>query len=509
MRRFRHLIALAVIAAGSYLVTTTSSAATTKPVLRFASATVPTNVNPAIDIDSYVLALAYASIIHVTPNGTPAPGLATSWGYIGSGNSTFQFTLRHGARFSDGSLVTAEAVKKWMIYFHGASGAFAKNIPYSSIQTVGQWHVIIHLSTATPNMQFLLAEPFESGFIGSPEALADPKQLDTSTDGAGPYMLDPSQTVPGDHYTFIPNPHFYDPSAVRFSKVIFSVITQPSTMLAAVETGQLDAGFGDLSTVKQAEADGLSVVTAPLGWVGMLLLDRGATTQNGQPNPLSKLAVRQALNYAVDRKAISSAFIGKYGAPTDEAPTLDGWSPKYANYYSYDPAKAKALLASAGYPHGFTLDALSQSFFGTLGDPFLEGMAKYFSAVGVTLNITPGPTLSGWLPEYLGPNYQATGFVEGPVISAFTTYNNWYGPTAYVKHHGWDDPVLDKLWAEGSRAKDPGVYAKEMMERITTQADEVIVTTSPSFWYVRKDIGGVAYSAATGYPYPTEWYPQS
>jgi peptide/nickel transport system substrate-binding protein len=507
MRRFRHVLALALVAGASCSAATAWSAAS-KPVLRFATATAPTNLNPAIDIDDDVLSLAYASVIHLTPAGTPSPGLATSWGYVGRGNTTFQFTLRNDARFSDGTPVTAAAVKKWMIYFSGEKGAFAKNIPFSSIDTVGQWKVVIRLRTPTPNMQFLLSEPFESGFIGSSKALANPEQLKTHTFGAGPYMLDPSQSVPGDHYTFIPNPYFYDQSAIKFSKVIYRTITQPSTMLAAVQTGQLDAGYGDLSTVKAAQAAGLKVVTAPLGWVGLLLLDRGPLTQNGQPNPLSKLAVRQALNYAVDRKAISKSFIGKYGTPTSEAPTLDGWDSKYANYYPYDPAKAKQLLASAGYPNGFTLNVLSQSFFGTLGDPFLEALANYFSAIGVKLNITPGSSLNSWLPQYLGPNYQGTGFVEGPVISAYTTYNNWYGPTAYVKHHGWSDATLAKLWADGSRAANPAAYAKQLMARLVTQGDEVIVTTSNSFWYVSKHVGGVAYGAASGAPYPTEWYPQ-
>jgi peptide/nickel transport system substrate-binding protein len=482
--------------------------ADTKPVLRFASATAVSNLNPAVDIDSYVLALAYASLIHIQPDGSFAPGLATSWRYVGSGNKTFELELRKDAHFSDGTRVDAQAVKKWIVYFSHEKGAFAKNIPYASIQTVGDWKVVLHLTRGEPNMPFLLSEPFESGFIGSPKAIANPDQLKIHTDGAGPYMVDPADTVPGDHYTFVPNPHYYDQSAIKFSKVVYKTIAQPTTLLAAVQTGQLDAGFGDLSTVNKAAEAGLKVVTAPIGWAGLLLLNRGATTQDGQPNPLSKLAVRQALNYAVDRKTIAQTLIGKYGKATALAPTLDGWDDKVANTYSYDPAKAKQLLAQAGYPDGFTIKTLSMSFFGTLGDPLVQTIAKYFSAVGVKIDITPNASLNDWLPKYLGTDFQATGFTEGPVISAYTTYNNWYGAKAYVKHHGWDDPVLDKLWSDGARSANPGVYAKKMMARIVSQADEVIVSTSNSFWYVSKHLGGVAYSAASGYPYPTEWFPK-
>src|SRR5262249_38691930 len=159
----------------------------------------------------------------------------------------------------------------------------------------------LHLSRAEPRIPFLLSEPFESGYIGSPKALANPNSLKTHTDGSGMYMVDPSETVPGDHYTFVPSPTYRDQSAIKFSKVVYKTISQPTTLLAAVQTGQLDAGFGDVSTVDKAKSAGLNVVTAPLGWAGMLFLNRGATTQDGQPNPLAKLQVRQALNYAVDR----------------------------------------------------------------------------------------------------------------------------------------------------------------------------------------------------------------
>jgi peptide/nickel transport system substrate-binding protein len=507
VRRFLSLIAITLVVGGVSFAATATSAGS-KPELKFASATAITNLNPAIDIDSYVLALAYASLIHMKPDGSFAPSLATSWRYVGSGNKTFELNLRKNARFSDGTPVDARAVKKWMIYFSGEKGAFAKNIPFKTIQTVGRWKVVLHLARPEPNLPFLLAEPFMSGYIGSPKALAKPQQLKTRTFGAGPYMVDPSQTVPGDHYTFVPNPHYYDPSAIRFSKVTYRTITQPTTLLAAVQTGQIDAGYGDLSTVAKATSAGLTVVSAPIGWTGLLLLNRGALTQDGQPNPLAKLEVRQALNYAVDRQTISKSYIGKYGKPTSQAPTLDGNDPKYASYYSYNPAKAKQMLAAAGYPDGFTLKVLSMSFFGTLGDPILQAIGKYLSAVGVKLDITPNATLNDWLPKYLGPDYQATGFNEGPVISAYTTYNNWYGPKAYVKHHGWNDPVLDKLYRDGAGSKNPGLYAKKIMARLVSQAHELIVSTSNSFWYVSKDLGGVAYSAASGYPYPTEWYPK-
>jgi peptide/nickel transport system substrate-binding protein len=498
-------LALAVTACGS---SSPSEHGTAKPVLRWADATAPTNLDPAIDINQDLASLAYTPIIHLQPNGSYSPGLALSWGYVGTGNKTFQFTLRTDARFSDGTSVTAQAVNQWLRYFAGAKGAFADNIPFKTIQTVGKWKVILHLTRPTPNLPWILSEPDMNGFVASAAALKDPNQLKTRTFGAGPYMLDPSETVAGDHYTYVPNPYYWDKSAIHYSKVIYRTITQPTSMLAALESGQIDVGFGDLSTVNSAAAAGLNVISVPTtGWVGMLLLDRGRNAPSGAPDPLASLDVRQALNYAVDRDAITKAFIGKYGVSTDEMPTSDGWTSSLAHRYAYDPTKAKQLLAAAGYSHGFTLNVLAQGFFGTLGEPYLQAIGKYLSAVGVNLNITNAPTLNGYMPEYLGPDYEATGFIEGPVISAFSTYTNWYGPNAYVKHHGWDDPVLDKLYTNGVTAPDPAIYAKAIVARLVDQADELVVSTRPAFWYTSKNVGGVQFGSVSGSPFPAEWYP--
>lgn len=76
-------------------------------------------LNPAISgggDQSMPIDLAYASLPHINPDGTISPALATSWRYVGTGNTTFELTLRHDARFSDGTPLTASAVKAYFGY---------------------------------------------------------------------------------------------------------------------------------------------------------------------------------------------------------------------------------------------------------------------------------------------------------------------------------------------------------------------------------------------------------
>jgi peptide/nickel transport system substrate-binding protein len=509
--------ALLALAAGSLAgcgnsgATAAAQSGGAKPVLTMGITNYTTTLNPAIaggGDQMMPIDLAYESLIHLKPNGDIGPGLATSWHYIGKTNTEFSFTLRHNARFSDGTPVTASAVKAWLDYaYFKVKGGITASLALKSVEAVGQWTVVLHLSAPNSEMPNLLSEPNMWGFIGSPKAITHPSTLGTGTDGAGPYIAVPSESVAGSTYVFKPNPYYYDQSAVHFSKVVAKIITSPTTMIEAIKSGQLNVAFGDITTAPTAQAAGLNVITTPSDFVQILILDRGPKTPDGKaPNPLASVQVRQALNYGINRTAVTQAILGKYGVPTSEIASSDGYVPGIQNYYPYDPAKAKSLLAAAGYPHGFTLSLTSESVFGTVADPVLEAIAQEYKAIGVTLKITTSPVLPTWASQVLGGSYEATGFIA----TAFAPLSDWYSgqlaPNSAENQHGWDDPTLDKLDKEGEASQSPGQYWKAMTQRIVTQGDEIPVFNFDAFWYTAKNIGGVAFSANNGTPYPSEWY---
>src|SRR5262249_41958618 len=156
-----------------------------------------------------------------------------------------------------------------------------------------------------PIIPRLLVEGGNFGDIGCPKAVANPATLATQTCGAGQYVVVPSKTVIGDHYTYTPNPSYYDQAAIRFSEVDVKIITQPSTMLSAIGAGQLDVAYGDITTADQAAKAGLTVIHEPNGWDGLNIVDRSGTTSK----PIGDVRVRQALNYALDRAAITKGLL--------------------------------------------------------------------------------------------------------------------------------------------------------------------------------------------------------
>ncbi|MEV8516089.1 ABC transporter substrate-binding protein [Dactylosporangium sp. NPDC051484] len=486
--------------------TDASSGSAGKTELRIGLQTAGTSLNPAVNgsgSSTQISALTNAAITHIQPDGSVSPGLATSWHYVGSGNTQFQFTLRQDAKFSDGSPVTSQAVKGWLEYFAKAGGSFAKSIPISSIDTTDDHTVVLHLSSPNPIVPYLLSEVFNIGFVASPAAVADPASLATNPAGAGPYQVVPSESVANDHYTFVPNKHYYDQSKIKYNKVTVKIIPQASTMLAALQSNQLDVASGDVSTAEAASSAGFNVVSGPFGWAGILIIDRSGTTSPA----LADVRVRQALNYAVDRKAIASGVLGKGAIPTSQPITTDGYDPSYDDYYSYDPDKAKALLSAAGYGNGFSLNVICPVYYGAAGCPLTEAVAQDLSKVGVKLTVKNNATQSEHVKLLVGGTYPAAGFLQNPNVPMFQLYGFDFAPKAVLNHPGWNDPTLDKLWQDGSAAADPAPYWKQMTARVVTEAYQLPIASTVAHWYVAKHVTGVKFSPASSSPLPTEWSP--
>ncbi|HEX2314883.1 MAG TPA: ABC transporter substrate-binding protein [Thermomonospora sp.] len=508
-RGLAFVLSTAVLATAS-LTACGGGAATTSGddgVLNVGLTTPPTNLNPAANgsgQQTLYLALANEPLTYLKADGSIGPGLATSWRYVGEGNTKFELTLRTGAKFSDGTAVDAAAVKGWLEYFFFKSGSpFAANIAAKRIETEGTSKVTLHLSEPNPVLPYLLSQVYNIGDVASPAGVAKPASLATQTRGAGPYMIDPAQTVTNDHYTYVPNPHYYDKARIHYKKIVIKVISQPSTMLAAIRSGQIDVAPGDVTTVRQAKSAGLQIISKPSGWDGLIFLDR-----KGKLAPaLGNVKVRQALNYAVDRKTLVKGLLGEYATPTSQPPTLDGHDPALDEHYPYDPARAKALLAEAGYPNGFTLPVTSMGFAQMLGDPVVQAIGKYLAAVGVKLTITSGGTQAQYGTQLFSKKYAATGFVQQPVLPMYMFYVFYLAPKNSLNQHGWNDPGLDKLWSQGAVAADTTETAKAMSRRGVEDAYNLPVASIQSIWYASKNVTGVDFSAGTGFPYPAEWRP--
>jgi peptide/nickel transport system substrate-binding protein len=325
----------------------------------------------------------------------------------------------------------------------------------------------------------------------SPAGLQAKAKLGTHTFGAGPYQLDPSATVAGDHYTFVPNPHYFDKSAVHWHKVVVKAITSPQATLNAMKTNQIDFAVGDASTIGAAKQAGLTITMTPLLWTGVTLADRSGKTAK----PLADVRVRQALNYATDRSAIAKALFPDGGRPTSQLTVPGGYAydPSLDNAYPYDPGKARQLLSAAGYPKGFSLHIVTADYLSM--NLVAQALAQQWQKVGVKLQITDRANANQYSTEAFGAKYPAfmTIFGQQPI---WTEGPSLFLPSALYNPFHSANAQLQQLYDKAAAAS---VAAKAEADRqveawLVHQAWFVPVVTTGLPYYASKRVTGTAVS---------------
>jgi ABC-type transport system substrate-binding protein len=432
--------------------------------------------------------LAYDPLIYKMPDGSYAPGLAESWQYVGSGNTIFEIELRSGVKFSDGAELTADGVKKHLEYYGSAGGPFASRIDqFESIDVTGPLSLRITLKTSNPELPFLFSQRQVTGSIISPDAIDSPDILGTSTAGAGQYMIDTANTVTDQTYTYIPNPNYWNPEAINWEKIVVKIVPEPNAMLSAVMTGEVDYAFGSPRTAGSAAQAGIEVQTQPYVFTQVQIMDR-----NGELIPaLADVRVRQALNYAIDREAVATALYGDYGTANSQSslPGADSWSDEYVNYYPYDPDRAKALLAEAGYGDGISIPMIAYNLQPGQTDA-AAAIASEWAKVGIGTQIIVPVSFSDLVAKY--PGSASWMFFYG-IIPMYFMYSDWFG-SGYANPYGVDDDIIDDLYARASAEPDPATRDQlwvQLQGRLLELAWMVPFGAQHRILYVRPGLKGV------------------
>jgi ABC-type transport system substrate-binding protein len=483
----------------------TGSNKTALPVLKIAAASGITTLNPVLNgtgiPNEYFLDPAYDSLIHRAGDGSFTPGLATKWGYTDTANKVFELTLRSGVKFSDGTTMTAEGVKKWFEYFKTAPGGLfaAQFAGITSIDVVSPLVLRLNLADSNPLWPSNLSQN-RYGYVISPKAIANANSLGTSTDGAGPYVLDKSATVSGSSYTYTPNKYYWDKSRIHWSKIVVTVVTDPNAALSAIQSGQQDFAVGGAKSAAAATAAGVKIKAVPYLWNSVVLMDRG-----GEQIPaLKDVRVRQALNYAVDRKTIAKAVFGKYGVANGSMvlPGFQSYSDAAENEYSYDPAKAKSLLKAAGYPNGFKMKMLVFNRNGTDETVFAQALTGYLSAIGVKADLIDGGDGSTLINDVLAKKYPTWAFF-GQVEEPSSLVAEQLLPTSGVLNpFKTNDKKLLSLYAAAQAA--PAAQLKAALQAvqayIVDQAFYLQVSISDNVYFYSKSITNI--DVSNGQPLP-------
>lgn len=397
---------------------------------------------------------AYASLLDEGNDGQIIAGLADKWGYTGSDNETFELTLRQGLKWADGTPITASDVVASLEYFAKGSGPSSPYLHGMTFAAQGGATVVIKSSSPDPMIPDLLTPEYLAGAIISPAGLQHHASLANATDGAGPYVYDSTQSVPNDHYVYTPNKYYYDQSAIHYKTITIKVIPDMNSALQALKSGQIDFMPGNLDVASSVQgSSSVKVLSTPTLWAGLYLLDRDGAVVPALKDP----RVRQALNFAIDRTAITSAVYGKYGTPLSQpaVPGTDGYSSSDESVYTYDPAKAKQLLAAAGYGKGLTIPVNYGSF-----DPdntkLVQAVQAQLAQVGVTLQLKADSNFGGWVSDLVSKKFAATILSPGAGGSEYFIASSTFMPGGIMNIFGAQDSQLSEAFNALSAASTAG-----------------------------------------------------
>ncbi|WP_320537363.1 ABC transporter substrate-binding protein [Pseudarthrobacter sp. IC2-21] len=403
---------------------------------------------------------AYDSLLLRQPDGKLSPMLATAWKYNDT-NTKLTLDLRTDVTFSDGAKFDAEAAKANLDHFKTANGPqMAQLTAVTGVTVVDADTIELNLTTPDPSLEFYLSQA--AGLMGSPKALGT-EAIKTEPVGSGPYVMDKAATVKDSQSVFTARKDYWNKDLQKFQKVTFKTLTDLTARTNALVSGQVDATLLDPKTGKQAEGAKMTLAANQVDWQGLLLMDR-----DGAKNaPLGNVKVRQAINYAFDRKTILEQVLLGQGTPTSQpfGKESGAWTEELENYYSYDPAKAKQLLKEAGYETGVTLEVPSVPGFETQ----LAVVKQQLADVGITLNV--GSALTNTFTSDIAAQKFTTMYFSlfqgepwvaiNQIVSTKALYNAFKNTTPELQA---------KIDAVQTGGKDAGKLAQEVNKYVVEQA---------------------------------------
>lgn len=445
--------------------------------------TLDISANDAAAISEALLYNVYQPLLRTDEQGNLQRLLASEY-QISSDRMTYTFSIRSGAKFASGAPVDAEAVVKSINYTindeRTSKTRKAEMAPVESVEAKDEDTVEIKLKHPSNFWLYSMAGP--AGIIYDPTVLAS-GDLATQTAGSGPYKLD--AWLQGEEIRLIRDPEYWGTPA-RVAGVTFKYFADPNAMNNAMAAGSIDIIRNVTAPQALSQFENNDQFKVLEGYTnGEVVLG-----MNQQREPLKDVRVRQAINYAIDKKALLEAvWAGKGTLIGSMVPPFEPWYEDLSEAYPYDPEKAKELLKEAGYADGLTLNMRVPTL------PYATDSAAYISSllsqVGIKINIEQLEFPARWIDEVMvKSNYDLTivSHVEPRDITRFANPD-------YYWH--FDNEEFRKTIEEADAA--PEEQQVELMKKaakiISDQAGAGFLWLLPNLVVTKPEIVGISANA--------------
>ncbi|MET0484556.1 MAG: ABC transporter substrate-binding protein [Candidatus Rokuibacteriota bacterium] len=421
---------------------------------------------PGLVTPFMILYALHDALVKPMPGQPFAPSLAESWTASKDG-LTYEFVLRKGVKFHNGEPVTAEDVKFSFERYRGSAATLLRS-KVARVETPDARRVRLVLKQPWADFMTFYASPATGAAWIVPKAYVEKVGEDgfkKAPIGAGPYRF--VSFKPGVELTLEANEGYWR-KAPSVKTLLFRVITDESTRLAALKRGEVDIAYsftGPLAEeLKRTPGLTLAHVYPPFtAWAY-------PTEQWDPKSPWADARVRRAASLAIDRLAINqSQYLGL-------ARMQSGIVPENQEYYwaapkpVYDPKRAQQLLAEAGYPNGFDAgEVVGDTIYGTaMGEP----VANFLQAIGIRTRLRTlerAAFTSAFGERKLRGLILATSGASGNAATRLETFAVSGSRFVYGTY-----PDIDGLFAEQVNEQNPRVR-KQLLDRAQQLIDERVV----------------------------------
>jgi peptide/nickel transport system substrate-binding protein len=429
--------------------------------------------------------------------------LATSW----TPNKTatvWTFHLRPGVKFTDGTPWNSAAAEfnfnRYMNPKFKYTSPTLVGLAATYIGTVKSYQatgpMTFQITTKAPDAH--LPEDLTTVYMASPTAVQKEGMAGFAAHpvGTGPFMFESESQ--GQQLTLVRNPGYWR-GAPKLQKLILKPIPDPSQRTAALRSGSVNwIEYPNPDDIAGLKSSGFQILENSYDHIWTWVLDSSS-------GPTKDVRVRQALNYAIDRSAMVTNLLHDTATPAEQvAPPANAAYRASDNVYTYDPAKAKALLAAAGYPHGFslTVEYPTSGSGNMIPGPMDQELQSDLAHVGVTVNLQP-VEWSTEISQYVTGKFPSRVDVMAISLS-FQQEAFWqeaFATGGAINLGHYSNPKVDALLARSQRIVNPAARSD-----VLAQAAKLITADAPWLLVVNDKNPRALALTVHGFVEPESWF---
>lgn len=429
-----------------------------------------------------VLFNIFEGLVKPNSDGEMIPAVAEKY-TLSEDGTTYTFTLREGVKFHNGQTVTAEDV----VYSINRCAAVPEGqekplvAAFSAVKSVEALdEKTVAVTIAQRDLEFI-------SYMTAAIIPADYENQDTAPVGTGPFKF--VSRTPQQDFVMERFEDYW--GAAWLDKVTYKICENADALVMNLNGGSIDLCAHLTSAQASQLNQNFQVLEGTMNLVQAIYL-------NNQAKPFDNQLVRQALCYAIDRQGIMDMVADGHGTAVGSSiyPAFTKYFlPELVDKYPHDVAKAKELLAQAGYPDGFDMTISVPNNYQPHMDT-AEVVAEQLREAGINVTIQP-VEWSTWLDTiYNGRQFQATVVgVDAANMTARAMLERF--TSDYGKNFiNYNNPAYDTLFQQAINAQDEATQTdlyKQMESMLADTAANVYIQDLCDLVAMRQDLGGLKF----------------